>query len=82
VISRLETGKLLTFFYSVYRYTDQKTLFIASFECLLTQSVGKVAKDDVERSTNQGAVLARIERQGALLARREEGGAQCASYKV
>jgi hypothetical protein len=42
---------------------------------LLTQKVRKVAKDDVERSPNQGAILARVEGQGALLARREEVGA-------
>jgi hypothetical protein len=56
-----------------------KKPFLASFfECLLTENVRKVSKDDVQRSTNQGAVLARVEGQGALLARREEGGTQSA----
>jgi hypothetical protein len=63
-------------------YINCKTIFISSFKYQLTQSIRKVAKDDVERSPDQGAVLARVEGQGALLARGEECWAQCASYKV
>jgi hypothetical protein len=42
---------------------------------LLTQKVRKVTEDNVKRSANQRAILARVEGQGALLARREEVGA-------
>ncbi len=49
---------------------------------MLTQSIRKVTKEDVQRSANQGAILARVEGQGALLARREEVGAQGASCEV
>jgi hypothetical protein len=49
---------------------------------VLTQIVRKVRKSDVQRSTNQGAILARVQRQGALLARREEGGTEGVSQHI
>jgi hypothetical protein len=61
----------------VYTHHTQslRKLFFVSYEFLLTQKVRKVTKDDVQRSADQRAILARVEGQGALLARREEVGA-------
>jgi hypothetical protein len=57
-------------------------ILIASCKCQLTYNVGKVTKDNVHGSTNQGAVLARIEGQCALLVRGEVAGAQGISQSI
>jgi hypothetical protein len=56
------------------------------YENLLTPFCIKVSEDNVYGSTNQGAILARVEGQGALLTRREVAGAQgvsqCIKHKL
>jgi hypothetical protein len=59
-----------------------KTLFITSYECQLTEKVRKVGKNDVKRTANQGAILARVKGQGACLVWREERGTQCVSQDI
>ena len=49
---------------------------------MLTQKVRKVTEDNVQRSANQRAILARVEGQGALLVRREVVGAQGVSQRI
>ncbi len=61
-----------------------KTAFkkFVRYENLLTPFCIKFTEDNVYGSTNQRAILARVEGQGAVLARREVAGAQGVSQHI
>jgi hypothetical protein len=59
-----------------------ENIFITCCESQLTEKVRKVGENDVKRSTNQGAILARVKGQGACLVWREERGTQCVSQDI